>query len=40
MIRGGLESIGIIVKAYFVRDVLQGETDTVIRVAFLKVLEA
>ena len=40
MIRGGLESIGIIVKAYFLRDVLRGDTETVVRVEFVKVLES
>jgi trafficking protein particle complex subunit 3 len=40
MIRGSLEMIGIIVKAYFCKDILRGDTETVVRVEFVKVLKA
>ena len=40
MIRGALEMIGIVIKAYFMRDVLRGDTETLIRVEFVKVLKA
>jgi hypothetical protein len=40
MIRGALEMIGIVVKAYFMTDVLRGDLETVVRVEFVKVLKA
>jgi hypothetical protein len=39
MIKGALQTIGVVVKAYFVKDVLRGDTETVIRVEFVKVLK-
>jgi len=38
MIRGSLEMVGIIVKADFISDVLQGGTETAISVKFLKMM--
>jgi len=40
MIRGALEAVGIIVEAYFERDVLRGDEATVVRLKFVKVLKA
>ena len=40
MIRGALEAVGIIVEAYFERDVLRGDDATVVRLKFIKVLKA
>lgn len=38
MIRGALETVGIVVKAYFLKDILRGDTETAVRVEFVKVL--